>query len=175
MAAVSITPASPADLPALAGIERAAARLFPPEDLAPALAETTVPAATLEEARASGRLFVARLGDRPVGFLVACLLDGEPFIIELDVLPEHHRRGLGSALVRAIVGWAGARGLRGVTLTTFRHLPFNAPFYAKLGFVELPPAEQGPQLRARLAEEAEQGLDPAKRVAMRLRLAPPGG
>jgi hypothetical protein len=57
-----------------------------------------------------------------------------------------------------------------LTLTTFRHVPFNAPFYARRGFAEIPAHEQGPELVAQLADEARRGLDPARRVAMRLRL-----
>ena len=72
--------------------------------------------------------------------------------------------------VEAAVAWARGAGRERVVLTTFRHLRWNAPFYAKLGFAEIPRARQGPALRAVLAAEAASGLDPAKRVAMGLAL-----
>jgi len=174
MDGLQIALAVPDELPALAEIERAAAALFPPEDVSPALAASTVPLATLEEARARGRLWVARLSGRPVGFLVATLVDGAPFVIELDVLPAHHRRGVGTALLRAAMAWARAQPVPVLTLTTFRHLPFNAPFYARLGFEEIPPDEQGPELEAQLADEVRRGLDREKRVALRLRVVEAG-
>lgn len=169
MEAITIALATPADLAALPDIERAAAALFPPEDVPRAVAEGTLPAAVLEEARRGGRLWVARLAGSAVGFLAADLVDGLPFVVELDVLPALHRRGAGTALLGAAIAWARPHG--SLTLTTFRHLPFNAPFYARRGFAELPAAAHGPQLRARLAGEAGQGLAPEKRVAMRLWLA----
>ena len=55
-----------------------------------------------------------------------------------------------------------------MTLTTFRHLPFNAPFYTGMGFREIDASDWGAELRKLLEDEIEQGLDPAKRVAMRL-------
>ena len=61
--------------------------------------------------------------------------------------------------------------LRGLTLTTFRHVPFNAPLYRKLGFVEIEPAIIGPQLVARWAHQAT-FMDASTRVAMWLDLDP---
>jgi predicted N-acetyltransferase YhbS len=88
----------------------------------------------------------------------------------MDVVPAHAGRGLGRALVVEVAEWARREGFPSVTLTTFRHLPWNGPFYARQGFSELAAAELGPELRAALDEEVEHGLDPAKRVAMRLDL-----
>lgn len=82
----------------------------------------------------------------------------------------HHRRGIGTTLLEAAAAWAATTPARTLTLTTFRHVPWNAPFYAGRGFAELPAAELGPELRAQVEDEARRGLDPAKRVAMRLHL-----
>ena len=78
------------------------------------------------------------------------------------------QRGLGRALVLEVACWARGAGFACLTLTTFRHLAFNGPFYESLGFEPIPFALQGPEIRATLAEEAERGLDPDKRIAMRL-------
>lgn len=91
------------------------------------------------------------------------------------MLPGHGRRGLGSALVGTVVEWAEQHGFSSLTLTTFRHLPFNAPFYRSLGFRELPDAGLPEQLAGMLVEEAESGLDRSTRIAMRLDLTPPSG
>jgi hypothetical protein len=50
---------------------------------------------------------------------------------------------------------------------TFRDVPLNAPYYERLGFTVVPPADQGPQLAALVAEEAERIPGDAPRVAMR--------
>jgi GNAT superfamily N-acetyltransferase len=101
---------------------------------------------------------------------VVTLVDGSAHLLEMDVLPAHARRGLGRALVVDIVEWARREGFPSITLTTFRHLPWNGPFYARQGFTELQAASLGPELRTALDEEAKHGLDPAKRMAMRLDL-----
>ena len=77
-------------------------------------------------------------------------------------------RGVGRALVHHVAEWSRASGFETLTLTTFRHLPWNAPFYASVGFAEIPERDRGPELREALAKEATNGFDPSKRVAMRL-------
>lgn len=146
--------------------------MFPAEDLAPELRVEGLPVSFFEEASAAGRLWVVRTiaPPEPVGFAVVSLVDGSAHLYEMDVLPAHAGRGLGGALVAESAAWARRHGFPSITLTTFRHLPWNAPFYARQGFVELAASEIGPELRAALDQEAEHGLDPAKRVAMRLAL-----
>jgi len=153
-------------------IEAEAAALFPAEDLDPALRDDVHDPAYFGRAYADGRLWVARsLAEQSaVGFAMACVVDGSGHVAEVDVLPAHGRQGLGRALVEEVARWASSRGYRSLTLTTFRHLPWNGPFYARLGFVELATSEQGPELRAIVAAEAKDGLDPSKRMAMILDL-----
>jgi GNAT superfamily N-acetyltransferase len=52
---------------------------------------------------------------------------------EMDVLPEHAGQGLGAALIEAVCSWAHTRGFDAVTLSTFRDVPWNAPFYPRHG------------------------------------------
>jgi hypothetical protein len=54
-----------------------------------------------------------------------------------------------------------------VTLTTFRAVPWNMPFYARLGFEEIPSGELTPALRSVINDEVRRGLDPRRRLAMR--------
>ncbi len=163
-----ITLAAPAHLPEVPRIELAAASLFTAEDLPPSLRYRVTDREYLREAQAGGRLWVALDWQRPVGFALADVADGAAYLSEIDVHPEHARQGLGTQLVRAVVGWAAAGGFDAVLLVTFRHLPWNAPFYAKLGFVALPEHEVGPEIREFIAEENAVGIDTTKRVVMRL-------
>jgi GNAT superfamily N-acetyltransferase len=107
-----------------------------------------------------------------VGFALCEQLGAHAHLQELDVHPEHGRRGIGAALVGSVCDWARASGHASVILTTYREIPWNETFYRRLGFEELPPARWDAALRAQVAEEAEAGLDPAARLAMRLRLGP---
>ena len=93
-------------------------------------------------------------------------VDGLAYLQEIDVLPDHGRRGIGTSLIHAVCEWAQFKKVAAVTLTTFRHLPWNAPFYERLGFRSLTQDELTSGLDAILADEAENGLDKTKRVAM---------
>ena len=62
-----------------------------------------------------------------------------------------------------------------VTLTTFRDVPFNGPWYRRYGFRDLAEAELTPDLRAIREEEGEAGLDNDARACMRLELGSAGG
>jgi ribosomal protein S18 acetylase RimI-like enzyme len=104
-------------------------------------------------------------GGAVIGFAVACVVDGEGHLDELAVVPAHGRRGVGRALVEAVVAWAAAGDLPSVTLTTFRDVPWNRPFYEKLGFENV--ATLTPALQAVVDEQATWGLDPSLRVVMR--------
>jgi hypothetical protein len=60
-----------------------------------------------------------------------------------------------------------------LTLTTFRAVPWNFPFYTHLGFVEIPRETLRPELAALVSEEADRGLDPDTRVIMGYRCGSP--
>lgn len=85
---------------------------------------------------------------------------------ELAVDPAHGRRGLGSAMLAAVVAQAARDGHSGVTLSTFRDVPFNAPFYAARGFLELPRRAAPEGLRRVFADEVPPGINPRTRVLM---------
>lgn len=162
-----IAAARPTDLPLLPAIELAAATLLAGHAPASVLAETTSQA-DLEDAQQRGHLWVALADDVPVGF--AHLMVFGPSIAhleEIDVHPEHGRRGLGRRLVLASCQWAATNGYSWVTLTTFREVPWNMPFYPRLGFEEIPPEELTPALLSVVEDETRRGLDPSRRVAMR--------
>lgn len=81
--------------------------------------------------------------------------------------PEHAAHRHGSALVEHIAAWSRDRGHPALTLTTYRDVPWNGPYYVRRGFRILDDAELGPGLRAIRDDEAARGLDRWPRVAMR--------
>ncbi|ETH81148.1 acetyltransferase, GNAT family [Bordetella pertussis STO1-CHOC-0017] len=85
--------------------------------------------------------------------------------------PRQQGRGIGGRLVRAAIDAAAAAGLPAITLTTFRDLPWNQPFYARLGFATLQADGLNVRLQAILAREASLGLPAARRCAMRREIA----
>jgi GNAT superfamily N-acetyltransferase len=156
------------ELPLLQAIGVAAGQRFAEVGLDAIADDPPHELAALERWRAAGRAWVStdREG-QPVGFAVVDVVDGTAHLEEVSVLPELNGRGHGMALLRAVEGWARKKGYGSVTLTTFRDVPFNRPFYEKRGYRVLDEDEWTPGLAERRAEEARAGLDPDLRVVMR--------
>ena len=162
------------DLAALPAVEKDAATLFAGLGLADSVLDETTSPEELAAAQAAGRLWVARgPGGAPVGFALVDFVDGQPHLEEIDVLRAHGGRGVGRALIEAVCDWARGAGYASVTLTTFREVAWNAPFYAKAGFRELAAGDLTAALTEIVAEESARGLDPAQRVVMRRDLGNP--
>ena len=113
------------------------------------------------------RLWVAADAEGcPVGFALASVVGDNAHLDELDVLSEHGCRGLGTALIQAVHYWASQCGFPAVTLTTMTHIPWNSPFYERLGYHVIEPAEMSEALRKLLIAEEAHGLPGQNRVAM---------
>jgi len=159
--------AGPEHVDQLPSVERAAATRFG-DSLPESVLSHVTPVGTLAAAQQAGLLWVAlEPVGAPVGFAVASVRGRRMHLEELDVMPAHGRRGIGSALVAAVEDHPRASGCTEITLTTFRDVPWNAPFYARLGFDVLPEQELDAELLRRLSYEAELGLERSRRVAMR--------
>lgn len=158
--------ALPEELPELREIERAAGEPFRGLGMA-SIADGELP--SLEElarCREDGRLWVYA-DDRPVAYLRAEAVDGEAHIEQVSVQPSHARLGIGSRLIDNLDDWAARQDLAGLTLTTYAEVPWNAPYYARLGFRIVPDADLTEGLRAIRAHEQALGLDAWPRVVMR--------
>jgi predicted N-acetyltransferase YhbS len=166
---VTIRPARPDDLPRIGAIEESGAETF--ERAGIPLADGSPPASPDYWAPVldSGLLWVVDdPAAGPIGF-VACEVQGDSlYIAEVDVMMERQQQGHGARLMRQAIGHARSLGLASVTLTTFRNVAWNAPFYAKLGFAELAAAETPDWLAAHIAEEESRGFE--DRCAMGLPL-----
>jgi ribosomal protein S18 acetylase RimI-like enzyme len=159
------------DVPGLPAIEKAAAVRFEPYGLADVMGEVVTPLKDLYAGAADGSLFVAEENASLVGFALCSPLESGLHLDELDVLPAAGRRGIGTALVNAVVDLARQRGLPYVTLSTLSSIPWNAPWYARLGFRVLTADELTPALEALLEVECARGLPMEGRVLMRRTVA----
>jgi GNAT superfamily N-acetyltransferase len=167
---MEIRPARPEELGALPALEVAAGELFREIGMA-RIADDAPP--TVEQLAAAPAVLVAIGEDgTPVGYARIEVVDGHAHLGQLSVHPDHGRRGIGTALLDAVVRWAADRGDTSITLTTFRDVPWNAPLYRKRGYADLPASEWGPELAAAVASEADHGLDPATRTVMRRPVSP---
>jgi GNAT superfamily N-acetyltransferase len=101
------------------------------------------------------------------GFLMFEPQPARIYIQELDVLTSHAGRRIGAALIEEIVQLARSRGLMQLVLSTYRDVPWNAPYYRRLGFRDIEESELDDALIARRDAHIARGLDESKRVFMR--------
>lgn len=117
---------------------------------------------------AAGITFIAETPSGEIaGFAMFELMDGEVHLLEIDVVPEHQKKSLARRLIALGEKWALAKGFDGMTLTTYRDVPWNAPFYRRLGFVEIEPDADRKGLLETIAKEAAWGFALRPRIAMR--------
>ena len=148
-------------------VEESAGALFATDDgLAGVAGAHTVPVDRLQRYIRKGHCLVSHVGDRLAGFLVNEPFRRELHVWEMSVHSDFQRRGVGSGLMRACLVDARNSGFQAVTLTTFRDVSWNAPFYASLGFEEVSALDAHPRLAGELAVEADHGLPVDRRCAM---------
>lgn len=108
--------------------------------------------------------------DHPCAFLNAQVCDRELHIWEISVARDHQGQGIGKRLLQAARQYAEEQRLAALTLSTFREVPWNEPYYQRQGFLTLQAEQLGPRLRQVLADETRYGLPASRRCAMRLPL-----
>jgi GNAT superfamily N-acetyltransferase len=151
----------------LGRIEDRASMLFEDTEIAKYLNGEIYDPSELEKLIEQGRVFVACFEDDvAVGFVILTELGGNAHIDELDVLPAFGHRGIGKALLEYACGWARDSGFSAVTLSTFRDIPWNAPFYSRYGFRVLEAAELTLEMLRLRSDESSRGLPLEKRVIM---------
>lgn len=163
-----IRAARPDDLPALREIETAAGRAFRDIGMAEVADDEPPTIAELAAFQTDGRAWVAvDATDCPIAYLLLSLVDGDAHVDQVSVHPHHARQGVGRALIEVAGAWALRRGLAGLTLTSFAHVPWNAPYYERLGFRALADDQITNGLREIRDAESARGLGKWPRVAMR--------
>jgi hypothetical protein len=142
-----------ADLPLLQDIERAAGECFRTVGMAAIADDEPLTLKELDDYRRTGLAWAAAEDDAPVAYLIAEPVDGALHIEQVSVHPDAARAAL--------------TGLDALTLTTFADVPWNAPYYARLGFAALAEDALTPGLRAIRDRESAHGIDRWPRVCMR--------
>lgn len=171
-----IRPAKLEDIAVLPLVEQRAVRQFnawlAETGLTPAILEDVSTLEELEDARRRGQLWVAtRSSAELIGFAQATVLDHMAHLDELDVVPEHSRNGVGSRLLDTVCAWAREAGYAKITLSTFRDVPWNRPFYERRGFSVIDSRQLGPEHLALIEAEQARGLLTDRRVIMECPLA----
>jgi GNAT superfamily N-acetyltransferase len=142
--------AGPDDVPLLAEVGQKATQLF-------AVAGFELPGNWGSIAAMHEPLAVLVSGRPPTGFVRLGEADGCALIELVAVVPSKMRNGVGRALVEAACIWGVVRGYSGVLVSTYRDVPWNAPFFESCGFSVL--AEPGPEMKELQDWERAVGLD----------------
>ena len=153
----------------LGAIETVCDAQFPAGRFPGAPGMDNVSKAALEAGLDAGLLWAADLNGAAVGFALAVSRGEVLHLRQLAVLPACQRQGMGRALVARVSETASALGAAEVTLTTFKDIPWNAPWYEKLGFEAVDEAGLSEELREELDAERNAGMD--SRIAMRRKTA----
>jgi GNAT superfamily N-acetyltransferase len=148
--------ATVSDLAAIQQIERAAGQAFRSIGMDRVADDEPVSAAVFAHFLSGGEAWVTV---EP--------LDLAMHVEQVTVHPRSARQGIGAGLLDVAGERAATGEVNAVTLTTFRDVPWNAPYYHRLGFDPLPAEKWGAGLRHKVTMEAARGLDDWPRVVMR--------
>ncbi|RRD07374.1 GNAT family N-acetyltransferase [Arachnia propionica] len=155
------------DLLRIIEVERAADAMFTTVGLSVVVDAPQTTAEDHAPAQEAGRLLVACAEEYGVvGFIRVDLVDGQAHLEQVSVHPAAAGHGIGAQLMAAAEEWAVDHGLTRVTLCTYRDVPWNAPYYQRLGWEVLPDDALGPELNALRRHERELGLEAQPRLAM---------
>jgi GNAT superfamily N-acetyltransferase len=79
--------------------------------------------------------------DKPIAYVLVYVVDNDglegwrcAFIHQVTVSPDCSHRGIRKALIEHVEEWAGKNGMKALDLTTFVNVPWNKPYYERLGF-----------------------------------------
>jgi GNAT superfamily N-acetyltransferase len=168
--AFAIRSARPDDLPLLAPLELRAAERFAESAHPYACRLPPFDIGELGALQRAGTVWVAvSERDDLLGFAIAGRLGPDAYLHELDVEPAQARRGIGRALIRRVAAWAHELGASSLVLSTFRDVPWNGPYYERLGFAVVPESQYTAEMAELRAREG-QSMRVESRVVMRASL-----
>jgi len=167
-----LRPAEMTEIERVREIERASASRFIGIGMVELAEDEPTAAETLARRISTGGLVVASdEAGAPVAFVMFREIDGCAYIEQLDVLPSHAGKRIGAALIDEVEARAREASWPALLLSTFKDVPWNAPYYRRLGFADVPDAELSDALRRIRAEHEARGLDETRRVFMRRQVA----
>lgn len=166
MNAPKIRPGRAADWSALPALEESADEAFRDipgykglcdgPNLTDGLTPTTYPDASLLVAES----------ETLVGFAYGYGVGRVRLLAQIATRQSDQRQGVGTALLSAFIAAARRDGFTGVVLTTFAHIPWNAPYYRRHGFQDFQPSQLGSEVAAHWHQDQAQFARFGKRRLM---------
>ncbi|MXO91822.1 GNAT family N-acetyltransferase [Pontixanthobacter aquaemixtae] len=115
---------------------------------------------------AKGYCLTATADSEVVGFAACGPVGRELHLNEISVARSQQGKGIGAGLLEALAVDARNNGFHAITLNTYRDIPWNAPFYARHGFVEVENFEGRTHLAESLEAAVALGMPRERRCAM---------
>jgi GNAT superfamily N-acetyltransferase len=166
MASTQIRSASPLDLDSLTDLEVEAGQVFHSVGMSE-VADDVPDQEALRRSQGLGLIWVAEQHGEIAGYIVAAVLDGNAHIGQVSVAPAYARQGIGRLLINHVEDWGRSNSRPATTLTTFRDVQWNGPYYETLGYRELAGSEIGSEVLREMEHEASlPGIDASRRCAM---------
>jgi GNAT superfamily N-acetyltransferase len=109
-------------------------------------------------------LFACTEDGDPVGLVVLDRVAGRPHLEQVSVRRAWMARGIGRMLVEWAIRWSAPEGE--LWLTTYDRVPWNRPWYERLGFTVVSDEDAGPEVREILRAERDALPTVHARVAM---------
>jgi len=119
-----------------------------------------------KEAIENDLLLTVYCAESLAGFALLLAREKACHLEQMSVDPAFARRSLGSALLEHAIKVAATKGFEQITLSTFKAIPWNEPFYRRFGSKPVDSDNITGHLLSCQNEEAKAGLDMTLRVLM---------
>lgn len=139
----------------VAPLEQAAAEAFREIGMDAVADDDPVAESVLSQAAEERRFWVAVEYGVLKAYLLGDFLPQSLHIDQVTVHPDASRRGLGALMIESVSADPRSKERGLITLTSFANVPWNAPYYERIGFNEIP-REDWPEGVAEKVD-AEQG------------------
>lgn len=163
---IRIRLASPDDVPKVAPLELAAGEVFRSIGMDAIADDPPIAEAVLLQAVEEQRLWVAVEYGVLKAYLLGEFLPHSLHIDQVTVHPDAARRGLGALMIESVSADPRSKELGLITLTSFANVPWNAPYYERIGFLDIAESEWPEGVAEKVAADNAHGLDAWPRVVM---------
>lgn len=99
-------------------------------------------------------------------YLLGDFLPQSLHIDQVTVHPDASRRGLGALMIESVSADPRSKERGLITLTSFANVPWNAPYYERIGFTDIAEEDWPEGIAEKVAAEQEAGLAAWPRVVM---------
>lgn len=166
VSATVIRPADPAEVDQLPGLEVDSYARYVEVSMEAVATADQPSIGDLRSALEEGLLLVAECDLQVVGFMTCRVVDNTMYVAAVNVRPRFAHRAIGANLLVAAEQLARDRDLERMSLTTFADVPWNGPYYSRLGWTVLPDAQMPEGLAVIRARQRDAGFEQWPRQTM---------